>query len=342
MKNRVIILTAALLLAMSLSAHAQIGGILRQIADAVDGTGSNQTQQQQTQQQPTLDKLSFSLIDRNTASSVKQVNKDVSGAVVIPDTYDGKPVTAIGDFNNNKITSVILGKNVTGIAMFAFGLPSFSSITFPASVQKIGNGAFNTMSSNNLTSVTFEGNSAEFSSAAFPGGASLLEKYQAGGAGTYTRNGNIWSAASGAVTQQPTQPTQPTQSTQSTDPTLNKLSYTQINGQWRIAAVNKSISGDVVIPSTWDSRNVQYVAAAGFEDCTRITSITFPATIIAGGVGASAFVGCTNLPMVTFRGNRNDILNQQAFEGDLYAKYRAGGSGNYTRDRGGRDWTKID
>jgi hypothetical protein len=120
------------------------------------------------------------------------------------------------------------------------------------------------------------------------------------------------------------------------------MSYTQINGQWRISAANKSISGDVVIPSTWDGRTVQYIATAGFEDCRSITSVTFPSTIVGGGIAASAFVGCTNLTMVIFRGNRNDILNAQAFEGDLSTKLRAGGPGTYTRDRGGRVWTKID
>jgi hypothetical protein len=126
------------------------------------------------------------------------------------------------------------------------------------------------------------------------------------------------------------------------EPTFDKLSYTQINGQWRISAANKSISGAVVIPSTWDNRSVQYVATAGFEDCTGITSVTFPATIVGGGVAASAFIGCTNLTMVVVRGNRNDIINAQAFEGDLSTKLRNYGPGTYTRDRGGRVWDKID
>jgi hypothetical protein len=294
-------------------------------------------------QSPTLDKLDFSAIERNTAISVKQANNDVSGAVVIPDTYDGKPVTAVGSFNNSKITSITLGKNVTSIAGFAFGMPSYSSITFPASLKSIGNGAFNTQSSNRLTSVTFEGSSAVFSSAAFPGGANLLEKYQATGAGTYTRNGNIWTKQGGAAPAATPQPAPaPVPAAQPAQSTEGMLSFERYGNGMRVSAASKSISGDLVIPSTSDGRNVTNVAAAGFEDCTGLTSVTFPATMSSNSVAASAFIGCTNRTRVIFRGNRNDILNQQAFEGDLYAKLRSGGPGTYTRDRGGRTWTKID
>jgi hypothetical protein len=85
------------------------------------------------------------------------------GAVTIPSTIDGKPVTAIGNdafYNKSSgtgkgLTSVTIPDSVTSIGNYAFGYNKLTSVTIPNSVTRIGNNAF---ISSQLTSVTI-GNS---------------------------------------------------------------------------------------------------------------------------------------------------------------------------------------
>jgi hypothetical protein len=133
-------------------------------------------------QTPTLDKLKFGTNSGNNYYNVMPANNQISGAVVIPDTYNNKPVTNIA-------INVFL--NCTAI----------TGVTIPASVTTIGSGAFRNCTS--LTSVTFGGSATALSqggtNASFPG--DLDTKYKAGGAGTYTRpaGGTVWTKQAPAV-----------------------------------------------------------------------------------------------------------------------------------------------
>ena len=92
--------------------------------------------------------------------TIKDCKETASGALAIPLTYDGKPVTRIGNMafkNCGSLTSVIIGNNVTRIGNWAFeGCHSLTNVTIPDSVTRIGSVAFRGCSS--LTSITFEGN----------------------------------------------------------------------------------------------------------------------------------------------------------------------------------------
>ena len=74
-----------------------------------------------------------------------------TGALVVPDSYDSKPVTRIGDsaFNNcSGLTSITIPDSVTSIGNGAFrGCSGLTSITIPNSVTSIGNEAFYNCSS---------------------------------------------------------------------------------------------------------------------------------------------------------------------------------------------------
>ena len=273
MKNRIIILTAVLLFAMSLTAFAQ-GGILdraRQILDAIDNTGSTQTQQpqqpttqqptntntQSTNQQPTLDKLTFVNNTNRTAWTARPVNNWITGAVVIPASYEGKPVTEISTFRDiTGITSVVIPDSVsnitsvngygafrgcTGLTSFTFGAgvvtigsnhfrdSGLTSVTIPATVTSINQSAFQNCT--NLTSVTFMGQTSISSTYAFDG--DLRAKYLAasGGPGTYTRTagGTTWTKQS-SIAYTPT----PTPAPVNTQPAANL----SIDGIWRSALGN--------------------------------------------------------------------------------------------------------
>jgi len=154
-------------------------------------------------QQPTLDKLTF--LKNNSAGyyAVQALDKNISGAVVIPDTYNNIPVTEVGSFGNcTGINSVTIPNSVTIIRSNAFrGCTGLTSITIPASITKLDTNAFSEC--NNLTSVTFQGSNTDMSasSATWPGGQTDLQtKYKAGGAGTYTRpagSNNSWTKQGG-------------------------------------------------------------------------------------------------------------------------------------------------
>jgi hypothetical protein len=87
--------------------------------------------------------------------------------IVIPATYNNLPVTTVPN------------------SAFREGI-MVTSLTIPASVTVIDTLGFT--SCVGLKSVTFGGANTRFGGAEFPDGVDLLNKYKAGGAGTYTRD----------------------------------------------------------------------------------------------------------------------------------------------------------
>jgi hypothetical protein len=123
-------------------------------------------------QQPTLDKLKMTSLSSRKSYAATALNKDISGAVVIPATYEGLPVE-IGDFTNcRNITSITIPDGLNFYNMYFYGCTGLTSAT-------LGSGLIITGSN------------------VFPG--DLLAKYRAGGAGTYTRQAgsNTWTKQGG-------------------------------------------------------------------------------------------------------------------------------------------------
>ena len=71
---------------------------------------------------------------------------DFLGAISLPDTYHGKPVTSIKDYafyGCNSLTSVVIPNSVTAIGDFAFAYcSSLEGVTMPNGVSRIGERAF--------------------------------------------------------------------------------------------------------------------------------------------------------------------------------------------------------
>ena len=89
------------------------------------------------------------------------------GAVTIPATITGLPVTTIGDhaFASSGLTSVTIPGSVTTIGDDAFAFSGLTSVTIPGSVTSIAGGAFFECSS--LTNVTISNGLASIGNAAF-------------------------------------------------------------------------------------------------------------------------------------------------------------------------------
>jgi hypothetical protein len=71
-----------------------------------------------------------------------------------------------------------------------------------------------------------------------------------------------------------------------------------------------------------------------FQDCSKLASVTIGSGVTS--IGRNAFEGCNSLISVTFQGtiDSSGFAENPGFpgyEGDLLAKYLAGGKGTYTR-----------
>ncbi len=102
-------------------------------------------------------KLAYSLNSDGSGYTVTRLLSKTTTSVTIPDTYNGLPVTAIGDnaFSGDDsyaLESVVLGSNITSIGVHAFyGLQKLSSLTLNEGLLSISN---QIMNSPLLTSLT--------------------------------------------------------------------------------------------------------------------------------------------------------------------------------------------
>ncbi|MGN1235377.1 MAG: leucine-rich repeat domain-containing protein, partial [Christensenellaceae bacterium] len=103
---------------------------------------------------PIINNLEFTLLSDGTyeVSGIRICN---ANEIVIPSTYNGKPVTSIGAqafYNCSSLTSIEILDGVKSIDTWAlYGCSSLASIEIPDSVTSIGDSAFQSCSS--LTSI---------------------------------------------------------------------------------------------------------------------------------------------------------------------------------------------
>ena len=113
--------------------------------------------------------------------------------LVIPNEYDGKPVTSIGNqaFDEcNSLTTLIIGENVMNIGDHAFrDCKSLTTVTFSDSVVNIGDSTFSGCSS--LTSVALPDSMKSIGDYAFYACSSLTSVIIGGGM-KYIGNGAFW------------------------------------------------------------------------------------------------------------------------------------------------------
>ena len=282
--------------------------------------------------------LTFTLNSDGQSYSVTDCSDDASGALVIPSTYNGLPVTGIGDSAFSwctSLTGVTIPDSVTSIGSSAFsGCTSLTSVTIPDSVTSIGSSAFYGCSKltsviipdsvtsigssafrncTGLTSVTIPDSVTSIGSGAFSGCSSLKSitiPFVGGSRNSTSTFGYIFGTTSytgGTATKQfDYGSTSDTAFTTYYIPTSLK-SVTVTGGEILDGAFyNCSGLTTVTIPD-----NVTSIGAGAFFHCSKLTSVTIPDSVTS--IGNNAFWNCTSLTSVTI-GNGVTSIGSSAFE----------------------------
>ena len=86
-----------------------------------------------------VDYLTFELNETGESYDVIKCEPNAMGEVIIPDTYNSKPVVRIGDYafeNCTKITKIVIGNKITTIGEYAFkNCYSLQSVILPENVS---------------------------------------------------------------------------------------------------------------------------------------------------------------------------------------------------------------
>ena len=241
-----------------------------------------------------------------------------SGAVGIPSTMNGLPVTRIGDgaFSGcTSLTSVTIGNGVTSIGGSAFsGCTSLTGVMIGNSVRSIGDSAF--FGCTSLTSVTIGNGVTSIGDSAFSGCTGLnaitvearnavyssvdgvlfnrsqttLIQYPRGKAGSFTIPNSVTSISDGAFYGC-------TGLSALTVEALNSF-YSSLDGvlfnrsQTTLIQYPGGKAGSYTIPNS-----VTTIGYYAFSGCTGLTSVTIPNSVTS--IGVAAFFGCTSLTSVT-------------------------------------------
>lgn len=115
--------------------------------------------------------LTFTLNANGNSYSVTDCDESAGGTLTIPSTYNGKPVTGIGDYafsNCTGLTGITIPNSVTSIGTHAFyNCTGLTGITIPDSVTNMGGAALRGCSSLESITIPFVGNMKKTASAPY-------------------------------------------------------------------------------------------------------------------------------------------------------------------------------
>ena len=211
-------------------------------------------------------------IDGDTAAIYEDYSAAISpsptGAVTIPSTLGGKPVTSIGDYAFrycSGLTSVTIPNSVTNIGWCAFeDCSGLTSVTIPDSVTRIGDRAFEDCSDSLFDTMTIPG-------------VKLVDGWAVGHADSFSGNLNltgvrgigdwVFSYCSGLT------------------------SVTIPDGVTSIGSC--AFEGCSGLTSVTMPNSVTSIGSCAFEGCSGLTSVTIPDSVTS--LQLSTFEGCERL-----------------------------------------------
>ncbi len=246
-----------------------------------------------------------------TASvKIKESGKTAVTNVVIPDTYNGKPVTSVskdGFKGCSALSSVEFGSSVITIAESAFeGCSALTSVTVPSSVETIGDSAF---SGSGLTEISYAASSSvsEIGKNAFTG--TFLS--------SITIPSSVKNIGEGAFSGITTA-TSISFDSESSLETIGKNAFrslTGLSGTVSIPASVKTIGESVFASSSIsvigfaEDGNLETIGASAFSSCTSLSSIKIPVSVKTIGDNAFASSGITS---ITVDNSENSISGYES------------------------------
>lgn len=248
------------------------------------------------------DVLTYSLSADGTYYICNGIDPTISSVrteIVIPSTYNGKPVKAIGEnaFGYDKnLYSIIIPEGITEIGLAALrNCNNLSSITVPDSVTDIGNYAFYGCSK--LTSITIPKGIKELESYTFTSCPNLTTIIFKGTADEWKSIPHTdWLYLSSDCT---IKCTDGYIGSNGEILSISVLMFNPYGNGYSCSGIKHSINSivyDVVIPSTYNSKPVVTVSNEAFKENKGLTSVTLQNGITT--IGNGAFWGCVNLTSI--------------------------------------------
>ena len=279
---------------------------------------------------PDAQQFTYEISADGKSYTIIGIGSILSTDIVIPSTYNGLPVTAIGDsvfYGCGTIKSITMPDSLTSIGWGAFsGCASLESITIPDSVTEIGDGVFGYCTS--LTSITIPDSVTEIGDGVF-GTCISLKRVTIGD--SVTSIGNSAFSYCSSLTSI-TIPDGVTSIGEGAFDGCSALEYNTYDNALYLGNENnpyvaliKPVNEDITdcqinnetkvigggafsyctsLTSITIPDSVTYMGDAAFEGCTSLTSITIPDSVTY--IGDRAFIDCTSLKTVYYAGSEQD------------------------------------
>ena len=275
------------------------------------------------------------------SSSSAAVPVSTSGAITIPSTLGGYPVTSIGNYalyNCTNLTSVTIPNGVTSIGSSAFsGCSGLASVTIPGGVTSIGNYAFSGCSG--LTSVTIPDSVTSIGDSAFDGCSGLTSVH-------ITDIAKWCSISFGGFSANPL--------CYAHNLYLNGAEVTDLTIPDSVTSIRSyAFYGCSGLTSVTIPDSVTSIGDYAFYNCSGLTSVTIPDSVTS--IGSYAFRGCSGLTSVTIPNSVTSIGSDAFYgcnaiarvdywcappENVQYASILGKGVQRYSREYGAQ-WQKI-